>query len=83
MGNESVVASAVDSTCDELDLRDKMDRLLAQLKALVYCTYGPSGEEFRRMSDELADDYMWAIDGMVDDAKATWKLLEKSRSQVM
>ena len=39
---------------------DALSQKTAQLDALLYMTYGEGGEVFRRSSDTVQDNYLWA-----------------------
>lgn len=52
------------------DVRDECNHLtrkLAQLKAMLFMTYGDAEESFSGMSDELRDNFMWACSDMADE----------------
>ncbi|MGE4238693.1 hypothetical protein [Hydrogenophaga sp.] len=53
----------------KIDLQDVVETKARQLRSLLFVTYGEetSGREFRGMSDELQDAYMWACADMAHD----------------
>jgi len=53
----------------ETDLQDVVETKARQLRAMLFVTYGEetSGREFRGMSHELQDAYMWACADMAHD----------------
>ena len=63
------------SAADRTELLDTVNRLTAQLHALLHTTCGESGESFRNFNDEIQDNFMWACACLADDLKnATSKL---------
>lgn len=68
-GPKFVAASALLSLSLGLDdPRDTLTAALSQLEALLCCTWGESGEEFRNRSDSLQDNYVWAASCILDTA---------------
>jgi hypothetical protein len=53
----------------KIDLQDVVETKARQLRSLLFVTYGQdtSGREFRGMSHELQDAYMWACADMAHD----------------
>ncbi len=55
------------------DVRDEcnaLTRKLAQLKAMLFMTYGDAQEGFDGMNDELKDNFMWACSDMANECHA-------------
>ena len=55
------------------DVRDECNNLtrkLAQLKAMLFMTYGDAEEAFSGMNDELKDNFMWACSDIADECFA-------------
>lgn len=48
---------------------DTVLEALAHADAMVNMTYGNSGEAFRCMSDELQDEFLWALANRIDAAR--------------
>lgn len=44
----------------DIDDLDDLSKKTAQLDALLYMTYGEGGEVFRRSTDTVQDNYLWA-----------------------
>ncbi|OAJ61497.1 hypothetical protein A6V36_24300 [Paraburkholderia ginsengiterrae] len=48
----------------DLHRQDRIDELVQKLSAMLTVTCGECGEPFRRMSDNIQDNYMWACADM-------------------
>ncbi len=53
---------------------DDLHRNLIQAKALAAITWG-SGENFREMSEDIQEAYMWALSGRLEAAERVLKRL--------
>jgi hypothetical protein len=49
----------------------EVERLLAQIGALIENTYGHSGNAFRGMNKKAQDNYMWAVADLVRELHTT------------
>jgi hypothetical protein len=47
-----------------LDHQDRIDEIVQKLSAMLTMTCGECGEPFRRMADNIQDNYMWACADM-------------------
>lgn len=69
-------ANTAINTASEVDLRNQIDESLRRAKALVLNTYGESGEGFRKLANDIQDDYMDAINGLLLSAESAWNQLD-------
>lgn len=62
------------------DLSQQLANELCQLSAVLFMTYGESGEAFRMSSDEMQDFYLW---GAYDKAEHLRTLAERLASRLV
>lgn len=51
-----------------IDQLDALNEAIAKAQAMVYMTYGESGDSFRRMSRETQDNFLWALCDHIESA---------------
>ncbi|MGF6781115.1 hypothetical protein [Paraburkholderia sp. GAS334] len=44
----------------DLDRKDRIDKIVQKLSAMLAVTCGESGESFRNLNDTIQNNYMWA-----------------------
>lgn len=54
-------------TC-HIDRLDSLIEAIAKAQAMVYMTYGESGDSFRKMSRETQDNFLWALCDHIESA---------------
>jgi hypothetical protein len=59
---------------DDIENLDELSKKTAQLHALLHMTCGEGGEVFRRRSDEIQENYLWACSEIASSAS---KLAQK------
>lgn len=79
MATESVATPSLFQTFSELDLRDEMNKLLQQSGAVIFNTYGGSGDGFRGMHEAYQDAYMGMVHEMVSRVESVWNEIEQRR----
>ncbi|MDR6153886.1 hypothetical protein C8C95_0193 [Acidovorax sp. 99] len=55
---------------EDLTNIDDLSKKSAQLDALMYMTYGEGGEVFRRSSDKVQENYLWACAEIASEVRA-------------
>jgi hypothetical protein len=46
---------------DPVDLSQSLQIGISQLNAMLFATYGDSGDRFRELNDEIQDFFMWGL----------------------
>jgi hypothetical protein len=54
---------------DALDAMDALSERLVKAQALAWRTYGEEGEVFRRLCNDGQDAYLWALSGLINEAR--------------
>lgn len=66
------------NTISYMDDVEAISEKSAQLRAMLFQTYGEGLDIFRRMSDETRDNYMWACSNMAHEiSELANKIMEK------
>ena len=70
MGNETVVLNTAGDllpldAIGDWDLDNLVSESLNKAESMIQMTYGVNGEAFRGMSDEIQDNTLWAIAGLL------------------
>ena len=53
---------AAERSPDALDMEDEITERLSQLRSMLYVVCGEPGEGFRKLNDDIQDDYFWAAE---------------------
>jgi hypothetical protein len=53
----------------DLDCLDQASALVAQIHAMALMTYGSTGDGFRAQSEEIQDNFMWAMESKIEEMK--------------
>jgi hypothetical protein len=85
MGNEHIALNAAGQLSDlsnlsVMDLRDRVGGFVSKARALSMMTWADQGEAFRNLSDDIQDEFMWALSGMLDEVKGAWDELEARKA---
>lgn len=56
-----------------LEAMNELETSLLQVQALITMTYGEGGVVFRRMSDDVQDNFLWGVNSLVDKAVSSLK----------
>lgn len=56
-----------------LEAMNELETSLLQVRALITMTYGEGGVVFRRMSDDVQDNFLWGVNSLVDKAVSSLK----------
>jgi len=62
---------------EDIENLENLSKKTAQLDALLYMTYGEGGDAFRRSSDTVQENYLWACAEIASEAS---KLAQKLAS---
>lgn len=59
---------------EDIENLDELSKKTAQLDALLHMTFGEGGEVFRRTSETVQENFLWACSEIASDAR---KLAQK------